>query len=222
VHLKEQKRTTKVGFRSTFLELLTAFLFTCSSLFTCWGSVFDEDRHLWVRGKCVCELCYCIRRGLNGRELIQDCSIEVTIGRRYGLLGQNGSGKTNFLCCMAEREVPLPDHLDMYHLHEEAAPSDKNALNSVVDYIKDEITRLEKLEVRGCVRVCVCMRDDKESPTVVDTFILPVSKKGAILDIRVRSEFPRYVAVLVKLRVNVAERGTEGWCHEKGMTARVS
>lgn len=30
--------------------------------------------------------------GLNGSELIQDCSIELTIGRRYGLLGQNGAG----------------------------------------------------------------------------------------------------------------------------------
>ena len=42
---------------------------------------------------------------LNGVELIQDCSIELTIGRRYGLLGQNGSGKTNFLQCLANREV---------------------------------------------------------------------------------------------------------------------
>ena len=43
--------------------------------------------------------------GLNGQELIQDCSIELTIGRRYGLLGSNGSGKTNFLKCLANREV---------------------------------------------------------------------------------------------------------------------
>ena len=59
---------------------------------------------------------------LNGVELIQDCSIELTIGRRYGLLGQNGSGKTNFLQCLANREV-LPcnaspgcssPHLDAY------------------------------------------------------------------------------------------------------------
>lgn len=42
---------------------------------------------------------------LNGVELIQDCSIEVTIGRRYGLIGANGCGKTNFLQCIANREV---------------------------------------------------------------------------------------------------------------------
>lgn len=45
--------------------------------------------------------------GLNGIELIQDCSIELTIGRRYGLIGQNGCGKTNFLQVLANREVGL-------------------------------------------------------------------------------------------------------------------
>eukprot|EP00240_Pyramimonas_obovata_P002632 CAMPEP_0118957626 /NCGR_PEP_ID=MMETSP1169-20130426/62194_1 /TAXON_ID=36882 /ORGANISM="Pyramimonas obovata, Strain CCMP722" /LENGTH=759 /DNA_ID=CAMNT_0006905715 /DNA_START=70 /DNA_END=2352 /DNA_ORIENTATION=- len=84
--------------------------------------------------------------GLNGVELIQDCSIELTIGRRYGLIGQNGSGKTNFLCALAEREVPMPDHLDLYHLHTEAEPSDKSALEAVIDYIKEELKKLEALE----------------------------------------------------------------------------
>ena len=36
---------------------------------------------------------------------LQDCSIELTVGRRYGLIGQNGSGKTNFLQALAHREV---------------------------------------------------------------------------------------------------------------------
>ena len=52
---------------------------------------------------------------LNGVELISDCSIELTIGRRYGLLGANGCGKTNFLQCIANREVPhcLLQHLSL-------------------------------------------------------------------------------------------------------------
>lgn len=74
--------------------------------------------------------------------MIQDCTIELTIGRRYGLLGQNGCGKTNFLQCLANREVPIPDHMDLYHLCEEAAPTDRTALETVVDYIKDEVNRL--------------------------------------------------------------------------------
>lgn len=84
--------------------------------------------------------------GVNGQELVQDCTIELTIGRRYGLLGQNGCGKTNFLQCLANREVPIPDHMDLYHLCEEAAPTSRTALETVVDYIKDEVNRLTAQE----------------------------------------------------------------------------
>ena len=36
-------------------------------------------------------------------------------------------------------QVPIPQHMDLYHLQEEAEPSDRTALESVVDYIKKEI-----------------------------------------------------------------------------------
>jgi ATP-binding cassette subfamily F protein 2 len=84
--------------------------------------------------------------GIVGNELIQDCSIELTIGRRYGLIGQNGCGKTSFLEAIASREVPIPDHLDMYHLHQEAEPSEMNALEAVVDHVKKEMERLHAQE----------------------------------------------------------------------------
>lgn len=51
---------------------------------------------------------------------VSDTSIEFTIGRRYGLLGSNGSGKSTFLKCLAAREVPIPDHIDIFLLENEA------------------------------------------------------------------------------------------------------
>jgi ATP-binding cassette subfamily F protein 2 len=83
---------------------------------------------------------------ITGGELIQDCSIELTIGRRYGLIGQNGSGKTNFLKCLAKREVPIPSHMDLYHLDCEAEPSDRTALEAVIDHLRNEMEKLEALE----------------------------------------------------------------------------
>lgn len=79
------------------------------------------------------------------RELISDTEIEFTIGRRYGLIGANGSGKSTFLRCMAAREVPIPDFIDIFHLEEEAHPSERSALESVVDVVRNEIKRLENL-----------------------------------------------------------------------------
>lgn len=35
----------------------------------------------------------------------------------YGLLGENGSGKTTFLQSLAERDVEIPDHIDVSVCH---------------------------------------------------------------------------------------------------------
>jgi ATP-binding cassette subfamily F protein 2 len=78
-----------------------------------------------------------------GKELIKDTNIEFTIGRRYGLIGSNGSGKSSFLKCLAEREVPIPDHIDIFFLEEEYRKSDMNAIEAVVHVVEDEIKRLE-------------------------------------------------------------------------------
>ena len=82
----------------------------------------------------------------NGQQLVEDCDIELNVGRRYGLLGVNGCGKSNLLAALANRELPVPEHVDVFHLREEAEPSDRTALDAVVDHIKLEVTRLHKLE----------------------------------------------------------------------------
>lgn len=51
-----------------------------------------------------------------GTEIITDTELELNYGRRYGLLGANGSGKTMLLTCLGKREAPLPPHIDCYQL----------------------------------------------------------------------------------------------------------
>jgi len=80
-----------------------------------------------------------------GRELIQDTTIELNLGARYGFLGSNGSGKSQFLKCLAAREVPIPAHIDIFLLEREADPSDRTALQNVVDDAQAEVKRLEQL-----------------------------------------------------------------------------
>jgi ATP-binding cassette subfamily F protein 2 len=44
----------------------------------------------------------------HGRVLIQDSTLELTYGRRYGLLGENGCGKSTLLKAIDKREFPIP------------------------------------------------------------------------------------------------------------------
>ncbi|EGS17543.1 putative ABC transporter protein [Thermochaetoides thermophila DSM 1495] len=81
----------------------------------------------------------------HGRVLITDSTLELTLGRRYGLLGENGCGKSTLLKAIAAREYPIPEHIDIYLLNEGAPPTDLGALEWVVKEAELEMERLEKL-----------------------------------------------------------------------------
>lgn len=49
----------------------------------------------------------------HGRVLIDNASIELNFGRRYGLIGANGSGKSTFLESIAGRDIEIPEHIDV-------------------------------------------------------------------------------------------------------------
>jgi len=48
--------------------------------------------------------------------------------RRYGLLGMNGCGKSTMMDTIGFRELPIPDHMDIYHLRGEMPASEMSAL----------------------------------------------------------------------------------------------
>ncbi|CAG9994043.1 unnamed protein product [Clonostachys byssicola] len=81
----------------------------------------------------------------HGRVLITDSTLELSYGKRYGLLGENGCGKSTLLKAIAAREFPIPEHLDIYLLNEGAPPSELGALEWVVKEAETELERLDKL-----------------------------------------------------------------------------
>lgn len=81
---------------------------------------------------------------LYGKVLVEDTIIELNQGSRYGLVGRNGCGKSTLLQCLANREVPIPDHFNIYLLAHEAPPSEFTALDYVIRSAQDEIASLEK------------------------------------------------------------------------------
>ena len=51
---------------------------------------------------------------------------------------QNGSGKSTLLKCIASRSVPIPDFVDIWFLDKEADPSDRTAMETVIDTVRYE------------------------------------------------------------------------------------
>ncbi|KAL4297912.1 hypothetical protein GQ457_12G029860 [Hibiscus cannabinus] len=79
----------------------------------------------------------------HGHDLIVDSTLELNYGRRYGLLGLNGCGKSTLLTAIGLRELPIPEHMDIYHLTREIEASDMSALEAVIS-CDEERLKLEK------------------------------------------------------------------------------
>ena len=77
--------------------------------------------------------------------MIQDSTLELNYGRRYGLLGENGCGKSTLMKSIAAREFPIPEHIDIYLLNEPAEATEYSALEYVVREAEHEMKRLEDL-----------------------------------------------------------------------------
>ncbi|KAK6163411.1 hypothetical protein DH2020_000275 [Rehmannia glutinosa] len=79
----------------------------------------------------------------HGHDLIVDSELELNYGRRYGLLGLNGCGKSTLLAAIGSRELPIPEHMDIYHLSREIEASDMSSLEAVIS-CDEERLQLER------------------------------------------------------------------------------
>ncbi|ODV57956.1 ATP-binding cassette family ATPase ARB1 [Ascoidea rubescens DSM 1968] len=100
----------------------------------------------------------------HGKVLISDSNLELNFGRRYGLLGANGCGKSTFLKSIAAREFPIPEFIDIYLLNQPAIASDFSALDYVINEAKLELKRLEDLLEHTLIN------DGPESPILDDLY----------------------------------------------------
>lgn len=80
----------------------------------------------------------------HGKVLLTDSTLELNYGQRYGLLGENGCGKSTFLRALAAYEYPVPKSIDVYLLNEPAEPSEFSALEWVVNEANKKLENLER------------------------------------------------------------------------------
>lgn len=92
----------------------------------------------------------------HGAELLVDSKLELNCGRRYGLIGLNGCGKSSLLAAIAQKELPIPDHIDTFLLRREMPPSDKTAMECVMEVDELRIKLEREAEI-------LATKDDNES-----------------------------------------------------------
>uniref|UniRef100_F1KV86 ATP-binding cassette sub-family F member 2 n=1 Tax=Ascaris suum TaxID=6253 RepID=F1KV86_ASCSU len=100
----------------------------------------------------------------HGREIVTDTKLELNMGRRYGLIGLNGSGKSTLMQAIFRRELPIPEHVDMFLVSREMAASNDSALKAVID-VDAERKALEKQaeELASCA-------DDESHEKLMDIY----------------------------------------------------
>ncbi|XP_010591116.1 ATP-binding cassette sub-family F member 3 isoform X1 [Loxodonta africana] len=67
------------------------------------------------------------------RVLLTGADVNLAWGRRYGLVGRNGLGKTTLLKMLATRSLRVPAHISLLHVEQEVAGDDTPALQSVLE-----------------------------------------------------------------------------------------
>ncbi|KAL9076063.1 MAG: hypothetical protein Q9157_003769 [Trypethelium eluteriae] len=70
---------------------------------------------------------------IGGKRILSDTSLTLAYGRRYGLVGQNGIGKSTLLRALSRREVSIPTHISILHVEQEITGDDTPALQAVLD-----------------------------------------------------------------------------------------
>ncbi|XP_070379337.1 ATP-binding cassette sub-family F member 1 [Dermacentor albipictus] len=78
-----------------------------------------------------------------GKDLFVNASLTITAGRRYGLVGPNGHGKTTLLKHIANRSLNIPPNIDVLLCEQEVVADDTPAVEVV---LKADFKRTELLE----------------------------------------------------------------------------
>lgn len=98
------------------------------------------------KGKSKDILLEAIDVSFGSNRILANASLTLAHGRRYGLIGRNGVGKSTLLRAMAFREVPIPSHISILMVEQEVLGDDTVALDSVLkaDVWRDRLTAEEK------------------------------------------------------------------------------
>ncbi|VDM41859.1 unnamed protein product [Toxocara canis] len=79
-----------------------------------------------------------------GRTLFHKANLTIAYGRRYGLVGPNGMGKTTLLKHIAARKLAIPPNIDLLYCEQEIDVDKTSAIDTVVKSDKRRLALLDE------------------------------------------------------------------------------
>ncbi|KAL7790430.1 P-loop containing nucleoside triphosphate hydrolase protein [Trichoderma ceciliae] len=70
---------------------------------------------------------------IGANRILTDTTLTLAYGHRYGLVGNNGVGKSTLLRALSRREVAIPTHISILHVEQEIMGDDTPAIQAVLD-----------------------------------------------------------------------------------------
>ncbi|XP_071704680.1 ABC transporter F family member 4-like [Rutidosis leptorrhynchoides] len=80
---------------------------------------------------------------VRGKELLKNASVTISHGKKYRLVGPNGTGKSTLLKLLAWRKIPVPKNIDVLLVEQEIIGDDQTALEAVVS-ANEELVKLRQ------------------------------------------------------------------------------
>ena len=76
---------------------------------------------------------------IGGLRILTDTTLTMAFGRRYGLVGQNGIGKSTLLRALSRRDLAIPTHISILHVEQEVLPrfQDEYAVQRIANAFRD-------------------------------------------------------------------------------------
>ncbi|KAJ1639294.1 P-loop containing nucleoside triphosphate hydrolase protein [Pavlovales sp. CCMP2436] len=129
--LKMEKRSAKLDKRAARREKLRAMqneetmqALTREPVVLHWQGVRKGTSDIILQG---------VEMRLGALELLSDCTVTIAFGRRYGLIGRNGIGKTTLLKHLSAKKFDgIPQHLQVLHIEQEVPGGDASVLECVL------------------------------------------------------------------------------------------
>lgn len=103
---------------------------------------------------------------IGGKRILTDANVTIAFGRRYGLVGRNGVGKSTLLRYLSSRQLSVPPHISILHVEQEVQGDDTTVIKSVLaaDFRRELLMREEKR--------LVALLDGSRRPSAKDADVL--------------------------------------------------